>query len=102
MEYPRLERVPQRLETCKAFAEHRIQHQVARYFSAVVFPRITRIPDNAVANAAEAPIASRSHRLKHRLDTLAEREIGIADDAGELPRLAVSATRAHGSEAVGE
>ena len=54
------------------------------------------------ADAAEAAAAGRDHRFQHLLDRRAERQIGIADDAGADLRLPVGAARSHRRDAVGE
>ena len=54
------------------------------------------------ADAAEAAAAGRDHRLQHLLDRRAERQIGIADDAGADPGLAVGPGGGHRRHTVGE
>ncbi len=52
-----------------------------------------------MAHAAKAAAAGPQLRQQHRLDPVAERQIGIADDAGGDPGLAVIARRAHRRDA---
>ena len=54
------------------------------------------------ADAAEAAAAGRDHRLQHLFDRGAERQIGVADDAGADPRLAVGPGCGHRRDTVGE
>ena len=55
-----------------------------------------------MADAAEAVAAGADVGLQHRLDPAAQRQIGMADDAGAMPGLAVDAAGAHGGDAVDE
>ena len=54
------------------------------------------------ADAAEAAAAGLDHRLQHLLDRGAERQIGVADDAGADPGLAVGPGGRHRRDTVGE
>ena len=55
-----------------------------------------------MADAAEAVAAGADVGLQHRLDPAAQRQVGMADDAGAMPGLAVDAAGAHGGDAVDE
>ena len=54
------------------------------------------------ADAAEAAAAGRDHRLQNLLDGRAERQIGVADDAGADPGIAVRPRGGRRCDAVGE
>src|SRR5262249_13728548 len=60
------------------------------------------VPGAAMANAAKASAAGAQMCLEHRLDPAAEAQVGVADDAGAGPRLAVGAAGAHRRDAIGE
>jgi hypothetical protein len=55
-----------------------------------------------VADAAKAVASGPQMRGKHRFDPGAEREIGMSDNRGAGPDLAIAAARAHGGNAVDE
>src|SRR6188768_2842223 len=63
---------------------------------------IAGVPGHAVAYAAKAPVARRDQRLEHRPRAIAERQVGMADDAVAQPCLAVFAARAHRRDAIDE
>ncbi len=52
-----------------------------------------------MAHAAESPAAGPDLRLQHRLDPVAQREIGVADDAGGDPCGTVATAVAHRGDA---
>jgi len=54
------------------------------------------------SNAAEPAAARHDHRLQHLGHAAADHQVGVADDAGADPRLAVAAAGAHRRDAVGE
>ena len=60
------------------------------------------VPADRVADAAEAAVAGGDLRLQHARDAVAEPQIGVADNAGAQPALAVAAARAHRRGAVDE
>ena len=47
-----------------------------------------------MAHAAKAAAAGANMHFKHRLDPVAERQIGVANDSGGDPRLAIAAAGA--------
>ena len=57
------------------------------------------VPRRGVPHAAEAPAAGADVRLQHRLDPVAEREVGEAHDAGGHARRAVLPAVAHRGDA---
>ena len=56
---------------------------------------VARVPRRRVAHAAESPAAGPDVRLQHRLDAVAQGEIGEAHDAGGDARRPVEAALAH-------
>jgi len=54
------------------------------------------------ADAAKAAAAGRDHRLQHLFGTGAERQIGITDDTGADPDLAIRPGCGHRRDAIGE
>jgi hypothetical protein len=55
-----------------------------------------------MADATQAVAAGADVRLQNRLDPAAQSQIGVADDPGADPRLAVESARTHGGDAVDE
>ena len=55
-----------------------------------------------MADAAQTVAAGTDVRLQDRLDPAAQSQIGVADDPGADPRLAVDSARTHGGDAVSE
>ena len=53
-----------------------------RRLTAAEFGGVAGIPGHAMSDAAKAPVARRDQRFEHRPRTVAERQIGMADDAG--------------------
>jgi hypothetical protein len=51
---------------------------------------------------AKAAAAGRDHRLQHLFDRSAQRQIGVADNAGADPGLAIGSGRGHRRNTVGE
>ena len=102
IEHPRLERQLRRGKTRKAFAEHRVQHQVARDLVSAELRGFAGIPDGAVAYAFEAAVARRHQRIEHRLHFVAQHQVRMADDARAQARFAIVAAGAGGRDAVDE
>jgi hypothetical protein len=55
-----------------------------------------------VANAAETAVAGRDLSLQHARDAIPQAQVGMPDNAGAQPALAVAAARAHRRRAVDE
>jgi hypothetical protein len=55
-----------------------------------------------VSDAAETAVAGGDLRLQHSHDAVAEAQIGMPDDAGAQPALAVAAARGHRCRAIDE
>ena len=83
MEYPGVQRQAERAQPGKARPEIRAPVDV-RSRRAVADDRVG-VPVAGVANAAEPAAAGADVRLQHRLDAVAQREIGEAHDAGGNP-----------------
>ena len=99
---PGVEGQPEAAEHGEALAEGLVGEQAGRRAVGGIADGGIRVPGGDVADAAEAVAAGTDVRLQHRLDPAAERQIGVADDAGAQPGLAVDAAGAHGGDAVDE
>src|SRR5207302_4832264 len=64
--------------------------------------RLALVPHHRVADAAEAAIAGGDLRFQHARDAVAEAQIGVPDDAGAQPALAIASAGAHRRCAVDE
>src|SRR5712691_2419506 len=95
VECPGIERQAERSETGEARAEILLHHHVWPGGGPAVADHVARVPGRRVAHAAEAPAAGPDVRFQHRLDAIAEREIGEAHDAGRDARWPVEAAVAH-------
>jgi hypothetical protein len=60
------------------------------------------VPDHRMANAAEAAVTGGDLCLKHACDSVPEAQIGVADDTGAQPALAVAPASAHCRGAIDE
>src|SRR6516225_3089655 len=69
------------------------------HIGAAVADRVARITAGRVAHPAKAPAAGPDVRFEHRLDAIAQGQIGVADDAGGHSGRSVPATVAHCGEA---
>src|SRR5262249_3519241 len=83
----------------KALAERRFPDQAGRRVIGGIAHQRVGIPGTAVADAAKAVAASLEVGFEHRLDPTAEGQIGVADDAGAVPRRALNAAGAPGGGA---
>ena len=97
MEHPGVQRQPQRAQPGQARPEIRAPVDV-RSRRAVADDRVG-VPVAGVANAAEPAATGPDVRLQHRLDAVAQREIGVAHDAGGNPGGPVAAAVAHRGDA---
>jgi hypothetical protein len=96
---PRVEREAESGEAGEAGPELRLRIKVRPHVGAAVADRIARVPPGRVAHAAKAAAAGLDMCLEHRLDPIAQAQIGVADDARGDPGRSVPATRAHRGEA---
>jgi hypothetical protein len=55
-----------------------------------------------MADATKAAIASGDVRFQHAADAISEAQVGMADDTGTQPALAVACARAHSRRAIDE
>ena len=79
----------ERRQTRKAGAPGGVGHLALRRVGAAARERLARDPRHRVADAAEAAVAGGDLRLQHARDAVAEPQIGVSDDAGAQPALAV-------------
>jgi len=92
---PRLEGQVERRQPRKSDAPGRIGHLALRRVGAPAREHLARIPDHRMADAPEAAVTGGDLRLQHARDAVAEAQIGVSDDAGTQPALAVAAAGAH-------
>ncbi len=99
--HPCIERVATARQHAEALAKFRIGHLSGAAREGGIAHLRVRVPRGDVADAAEAPATRALECLEHGLDARTEREVRIADDAGDA-RLAVVAARRHRADAVDE
>src|SRR3954470_8040135 len=87
---PRLEGQVERRQTRKPGAPRRIRHLAPRRIGASPRKRLVGIPDRRVADAAEAAVAGGDLSLQHARDAVAVAQIGMSDNTGAQPALAVA------------
>ena len=90
MEQPCIEREVEGRKSRKSLAEASIGHQTWRTRAQRVHQTPVRIPDDNVANAAEAAAAGPNVSFEHLLDFGAEPKIRVADDSRTDARRTVS------------
>ena len=100
--HPRIKAEPERGEPGEALAQLWVHQQAFRPNDRRSPGRLVGMRGGDKADAAKAAAAGADHRLQKPLDRRAERQIGVADDAGADARLAVGAAGAHRCDAVGE
>src|SRR2546423_2287138 len=83
-----------------ALAERGVEHLMLRHLASAELGCIARIPAHAVADAPQPAVPGGNQCFQYRLRALAEREIGVPDDAGAKAGLAVASARAHFSDTV--
>ena len=82
MVLPRFEAEPERGELCETFPEFRDAQLMRRDRAGCEFlDRVTGVPRDAVADAAEAPAADSDLGLEHLAHSGAEGQIGVADNS---------------------
>src|SRR5262249_21972349 len=99
---PGVEGEAEAAENGEALAKVLVAQETARRAVGRVADRRVGVPGTDVADAAEAVAAGANVRGEHRLDSAAQRQVCMADNAGAMPGLAVDAALAHGGDAVDE
>src|SRR4029077_7678945 len=79
-----------------------IGHQALRRVRAAAREHLAGVPDHRMTDAAEAAVAGGDLRLQNASHAVAEAQIGMSDDAGAEPALAVLSALAHRRRAVDE
>ena len=99
---PGVEAQPHRAQLGDAGAEIRAVQQVLGRAIGGVEHALIGIPGGDVADAAEPPAAGPFMRLQHRPHRRPQRQIGLADDAGADPDIAIHPALAHRRDPGGE
>src|SRR5262249_35672715 len=99
---PGVEGEAETAENGEPFAKVFVAQETAQRAVGRIADRRVGVPGTDVADAAEAVAAGANVRGEHRLDSAAQRQVGVADNAGAMPGLAVDAAHAHGRDAVYE
>ena len=88
--HPGVEAEPERVQFGEPVAQIRLHQQPGRPVDRRAARRLVRVRSRDKSDAAEPAAARRDHRFQHPLDPRAEHQIGMADNPGADPRLAVS------------
>ena len=95
---PGVERQAASGEPAEAGTEIRPLVEMRLHVGAAVADRVALVPAGRMAHPAKAAAAGADVHFEHRLDPLAQGQVGKADDAGGDPGLAVAAAGAHRRE----
>ena len=99
---PRVERKAERRQAGETLAKAAVREQTRRRPITRVHDGGIRIPRGDVADAPEPAAAGVHMCLEHRLDAMAQPQVGMADDTRTDPGGTIASARAHCGDAVDE